>query len=108
MITALPFRHVIAADFEFEFGGNPGNRPRPVCLVAKDLCTGQTWRLFRGKFDVAPPFPIGRDALFIAVLRERRAWLLGWPMPANVLDLFVEFRNRANGLTPPAGFSLIG
>jgi|SRR6516162_10792165 hypothetical protein len=24
MITALPFRHVIVADFEFEFGGNPG------------------------------------------------------------------------------------
>jgi hypothetical protein len=66
MITALPFCHVIVADTEFEFGGNPGNRPRPVCLVAKDLCTGQTWRLFRGEFDSAPPFPIGRDALFVA------------------------------------------
>jgi DNA polymerase-1 len=29
-------------------------------------------------------------------------------MPTNVLDLFVEFRNRANGLTTPAGFGLIG
>ena len=111
MITALPFRHVIVADFEFEFGGNPGNRPRPVCLVAKDLCTSQTWRLFRGEFDVAPPFPIGRDALFIAYYASAELGCfqaLGWPMPANVLDLFVEFRNRANGLTPPAGFSLIG
>jgi hypothetical protein len=109
--TALPFRHVIVADFEFEFGGNPGNRPRPVCLVAKDLCTGQTCRLFRGEFDGAPPFPIGRDALFIAYYASAELGCfkaLGWPMPANVLDLFVEFRNRANGLTPPAGFSLIG
>lgn len=111
MITALPFRHVIVADTEFEFGGNPGNRPRPVCLVAKDLCTGQTWRLFRGEFDSAPPFPIGRDALFVAYYASAELGFfkaLDWPMPANVLDLFVEFRNRANGLTPPAGWGLIG
>jgi hypothetical protein len=25
----------------FEFGGHAGNRPRPVCMVAKNLCTGQ-------------------------------------------------------------------
>ena len=79
--------------------------------MAKDLCTGQTCRLFRGEFDGAPPFPIGRDALFIAYYASAELGCfkaLGWPMPANVLDLFVEFRNRANGLTPPAGFSLIG
>ena len=79
--------------------------------MAKDLCTGQTWRLFRGEFDGAPPFPIGRDALFVAYYASAELGYfkaLGWAMPANVLDLFVEFRNRANGLTPPAGFSLIG
>ena len=60
---------------------------------------------------MAPPFPIGRDTLFIAFYASAELSCfkaLGWPMPANVLDLFVEFRNRANGLTPPAGFSLIG
>jgi hypothetical protein len=111
MIAALPFRHVIVADFEFEFGGNPGNRPRPVCMVAKDLYTGQVWRRFRGEFDSAPPFPVGRDALLVAYYASAELGCfkaLGWPMPANILDLFVEFRNHANGLTTPAGFGLIG
>jgi DNA polymerase I len=33
---------------------------------------------------------------------------LGWPKPANILDLYVEFRDRTNGLEPPAGSGLIG
>jgi hypothetical protein len=33
---------------------------------------------------------------------------LGWDLPARVLDLYVEFRNRANGLFPPNGFGLLG
>jgi len=33
---------------------------------------------------------------------------LGWPMPANVLDLFVEFRNRTNGISTPASSGLVG
>ncbi len=51
----LPFRYVVAVDFEFEFGGHAsfddagrsGERPRPVCMVAKELRSGQTWRLWR-------------------------------------------------------------
>jgi DNA polymerase I len=111
MLTALPYRHVIAADFEFEFGGHAGNRPCPVCMVGKDLRTGQTWRLWRGEFDSMPPFPIGADALFIAYYASAELGCfrsIGWPMPANVLDLFVEFRNRTNGVTTPAGSGLVG
>ena len=111
MLEALPFRHVIAADFEFEFGGYLGNRPRPVCMVAKDLRTGQSWRLWRGEFGPMPPFPIGRDALFVAYYASAELGCfkaLDWPMPPNVLDLFIEFRNRTNGLTTPAGSGLIG
>ena len=33
---------------------------------------------------------------------------MGWPKPANILDLFVEFRDRTNGLTTPAGAGLVG
>lgn len=111
MLDALPYHHVIAADFEFEFGGHAGNRPRPVCMVAKDLCTGQTWRLWRGEFDSIPPFPIGADALFVAYYASAELGCfraLGWPMPMNVLDLFVEFRNRTNGLNTPAKSGLVG
>jgi DNA polymerase I len=111
MLDALPYRHVVAADFEFEFGGHAGNRPRPVCMVAKDLRTGQTWRLWRGEFDTVPPFPIGADALFVAYYASAELSCfraLSWPMPVNVLDLFVEFRNRTNGLSTPAGSGLLG
>jgi len=101
----------VAADFEFEFGGHDGNQPRPVCMVAKDLQTGQSWRLWRGEFGPVPPFPIGRNALFVAFYASAELGCfkaLDWPMPANVLDLFIEFRNRTNGLTTPAGSGLIG
>jgi DNA polymerase I len=111
MIATLPYRHVIVADFEFEAGGNPGNRPRPVCLVAKDLKSGRVWRVWRGEFDSVPPFPTGPDSLFIAFYASAEFGCfkaLGWQMPTNVLDLFVEFRNRLNGITPPAGFGLLG
>ncbi len=33
---------------------------------------------------------------------------LDWPMPARILDLFAEFRNRTNGLETPAGAGLLG
>ena len=56
----LPFRHIVVADFEFEFGGHDfieaagrsGERPRPVCMVAKELRSNQTWRLWRGDFEL--------------------------------------------------------
>jgi len=113
----LPFRNVIATDFEFEFGGHAsaeeasrsGERPRPVCMVAKNLSTGQEWRLWRGEFGSAPPFPIGTDSVAYYASADLGCFkALGWPMPANVLDLFVEFRNRTNGLTTPAGSGLVG
>ncbi len=115
----LPFRHIVVADFEFEFGGHAsfeeaarsGERPRPVCMVAKELRSGQEWRLWRGEFGSRPPFPIGPDALFVAFYASAELGCfraLGWPKPANILDLFVEFRNRTNGLTTPAGSGLIG
>src|SRR5262245_628673 len=115
----LPFRHVVIADFEFEFGGHAsaddagrsGERPRPVCMVAKELRSGQTWRLWRGEFGSTPPFPTGPDSLFVAFYASAELGcfrVLGWPKPSNILDLFVEFRDRTNGLTLPAGAGLIG
>src|SRR5262249_28456389 len=59
----------------------------------------------------APPYVTGPDVLFVAYYASAELGCyraLGWPMPARVLDLFVEFRNRSNGLPPPAGWSLLG
>jgi DNA polymerase-1 len=119
MLELLPYRAIVVADFEFEFGGHAtfedasrsGERPRPVCMVARELRTGQEWRLWRDEFGPAPPFPIGPDALFVAYYASAelgcfRAY--GWPKPANILDAFVEFRNRTNGLALPAGAGLVG
>jgi DNA polymerase I len=119
MLDALPFRYLVAVDFEFEFGGHSsfedasrsGERPRPVCMIAKELRSGRTWRIWRGEFGPLPPFPIGRDALFIAYYASAELGCfraLGWPMPTNILDLFIEFRVRTNGLTTPAGSGLVG
>src|SRR5262249_36262888 len=33
---------------------------------------------------------------------------LGWPMPANILDLFTEFRDRFNGVGTISGNGLLG
>jgi DNA polymerase family A len=109
VLEALPYRSVVVADFEFEFGDNFGNRPRPVCMVAKELRSGETWRVWRGEFGSTPPFPIGPDALFVAYYASAELGCfraLGWPMPARILDLYVEFRARTNGLNP-AGRGLI-
>jgi DNA polymerase-1 len=118
-VTLLPYRNVVLADFEFELGGHAsfedasrsGERPRPVCMVAKELRSGKTWRVFRGEFGAAPPFPTGDDTLFVAFYPSAELGCfraLGWHAPARILDLFAEFRDRTNGLTTPAGASLVG
>jgi DNA polymerase family A len=110
---------IVVADFEFEFGGHTsfgdasrsGERPRPVCMVARELRSGQTWRLWRDEFGPLPPFPIGPNALFSAFYASAELGCfraLGWPKPVNILDLFVEFRDHTNGLSTPAGASLVG
>ena len=98
---------------DFEFSAPPGERPAPVCLVAREFRSGRTIRLWqddlRGRR--LPPYPIGTDALFVAYFASAELGChlaLGWPLPACVLDLYVEFRNRANGLAPPNGFGLLG
>ena len=52
-----------------------------------------------------------RDTLFVAYYASAELGChraLGWPMPARILDLFTEFRDRTNGLATPAGAGLLG
>src|SRR5450759_4931514 len=111
MLEELRYRAIVAVDFEFEFGGHAGDRPRPVCMVARELRTGQGWRLWRGQFGSSPPFATTPDTLFVAYYASAELGCfraLGWPVPARILDLYVEFRDRTNGLEPAAGNGLIG
>ena len=117
--VALPFNYLVAVDFEFEFGGHAtveeagrsGERPRPVCLVATELRSGQSWRLWRGQFGTKPPFPIDADTVLIAYYASAELGCfqaLNWPLPVHVLDLFTEFRARTNGHWLPHGAGLLG
>ena len=105
------YREVRLVDFEFSVP--PGERPLPVCLVAREFRSGRTLRLWqddlRGRR--VPPYPIGPDVLFVAYYASAELGChlaLGWPLPARVLDLYAEFRKIANGLSPPNGFGLLG
>jgi DNA polymerase I len=115
----VDFKYIVAGDFEFEFGGHAtsedagrsGERPRPVCGVFKELKSGKVWRFWRGEFPDVPPFPTGPDAIFIAHYASAEMGCfkaLDWPMPANVIDTYVEFRNLTNGRPTIAGNGLIG
>jgi DNA polymerase I len=103
------YREIIVADFEFEV--SHGERPVPVCAVAKELRAGRIHRIFLGDFGAAPPYATGSDVLFVAYYASAELGCyraLGWPMPERVLDLFCEFRNLTNGLPTPSGAGLLG
>jgi DNA polymerase I len=105
----LPYREIVLVDFEFV--AQPGERPEPVCLVAKLLRSERTIRLRRDQFESSPPYPVDANTLFVAYYASAELGChraLGWPMPARILDLFTEFRDRTNGLTTPAGAGLLG
>jgi hypothetical protein len=103
------FSEIVVADFEFETG--IGERPVPVCLVAKELRSGRVFRIFQDEFGTAPPYATGPDVLFVAYYASAELGCyraLDWPMPERILDLFCEFRDRTNGLPTPAGAGLLG
>jgi len=58
-----------------------------------------------------PPYEVGPDSLFVAFYSSAELGChlaLGWPLPVNVLDLYVEFRNLTNGRELPCGNGLLG
>jgi DNA polymerase-1 len=107
----LEFREIWLVDFEFTT--SPGSHPQPVCLVAHEMFSGRTIRLCQDSFHRlrAPPYSISPDSLFVAYYAAAELGChlaLNWRLPANILDLYVEFRNLTNGLDTPAGNGLLG
>lgn len=110
-VSSLPFREIWLVDFEFSSG--PGERPVPLCVVAREFRTGRTIRVFGDELHQMgrPPYSTGRDDLFVAYYSSAEVschLVLGWPTPYNILDLFTEFRRRTNGLIVPCGNGLLG
>ena len=107
-LSDLPFVEIWVVDFEFI--AEPGENPDPVCLVAWELLSGRRVRVWRDQFGSVPPYPTGPDVLFVAYYASAEIschLALGWPVPARVLDLFVEFRNSTNGVPTGSGASLL-
>jgi len=96
---------------DFEFIATPGNRPIPVCFVAHELRSGRRFHVWRDQFGLVPPYATRPDVLLVAYYASAELGcyrVLGWPVPERILDLFIEFRARTNGLDTPAGNSLLG
>jgi len=104
------FREIWCVDFEFK--ADDDNNPEVRCMVAREFYSGKTIRMWAD--DLAhlksAPFDISDNSLFVAYFSTAEFSCfhsLGWQLPINVLDLFVEFRNLTNGLSKPSGNSLL-
>jgi DNA polymerase-1 len=107
--TDLPYEEIWLRDFEFI--SRPGERPDVVCLVAHELRSGQTLRLWRGELNERPPYRTDSKVLLVSFAATAGCachLALGWPLPANELDLSPAFRNLVNGRLTPEGRGLLG
>ena len=109
--ASLPFARIWFVDFEFRV--QPGERPEPVCLVARELRSGELIRVWKDELRRLnrPPYGIGPEDLFVAYFASAELGChlaLDWPMPQRILDLYVEHKARYNGVPAPAGFGLLG
>lgn len=105
------FKEIYLVDFEFR--APDGERPAVHCLVVKEVYSGRTYRYLADELKQMneAPFDVTETALFVAYYASAELLAfkaLYWQFPANILDLFIEFKNRLNGLRPPSGFGLLG
>lgn len=101
-------------DFEFHPKNCvEGDLPHPVCLVALNLQTGELLRVWQdGLLQLEKaPFATDESALFVAFFASAEIGCflsLNWPLPINLLDLYVEFRCLTNGIKLAHGKGLLG
>jgi hypothetical protein len=105
------FREIQLVDFEFH--QPDGERPDPICMVAREYRSGMTIRL--GPEELRSlgqaPFSTGPDVAVVTYYGSAEMGCfgaLGWRTPTNHIDLYVEFSNRTNGLSRPCGRGLLG
>ena len=102
----LPFRELWCVDFEFR--SDPGNAPGSSAWSPRELISGRQIRMWRNELLALKkaPFDTGPDVALVAYYAsaELGCFLeLGWPLPANVIDLFAEHRVETNGQKLPCG-----
>ncbi len=97
--------------WDTEFIPRPGWHVTPVCLTALEYRSGKSITLALGAEGKAAtnPLPFGPDALhivFSATAELGFALAMGWSLPVNVLDLWVERRNLTNGMVDNQGYDI--
>jgi DNA polymerase I len=97
---AFPPQEVWCVDFEFR--GSAGELPHVICMAAKE-CSGREIRLWRDELLLLRRAPFDTEGSIVVAYyasAEMGCFLqLGWPLPENVLDLFVEHKLSVNGLS---------
>jgi hypothetical protein len=104
----LPFKTITAVDFEFsQVNGNP----KPLCVVAHEIMSGRRTKVWLNANNLGDcPYGTGPDDLFIAYYASAEIGChlaLGWPVPARIIDLCVEFKLQTSGLEMPNGRNLL-
>ena len=96
----LPFREAVVGDFEFRI--QPGGLPHVVCAVFRELRSGREFRFGRDELLNMRQAPFDLEkGVFVAFYASAEIGCfaqLGWPLPRNVIDLYVEHRVITNGL----------
>lgn len=93
---------VWCVDFEYYTGISGADAPSPICMVAHELFSGKTIRVWLwGGAVTACPIPTDNRSLYIAFYASAEITChlgLGWPVPTRILDLYAEFRWTANSV----------
>ena len=99
-LRELPLRPI---SVDFEYIPRDDGTLTVVCVVAKDLWTGEVYQAFGDELGPRPPFPTGPGTVMVAYnsAAEIEAFNnLGWERPRHILDLFAEHLRLVNGLPP--------
>ena len=96
---------------DFEYSHKPGGLLEPLCMVAREIRSGKLMRFWLGSSPLECPIPFGKSDLLVAYTASAEIGCflaLGWVLPENVLDLYLEFLNKTCGEPLPFGRGLIG
>ena len=102
-LCALGCRELIAIDTEYV--SQPGEHVIPVCVCAKSLFTGKTWRIWHRRGS-GSPFKTNPEIVYIAYSATAEwSYFLscGWALPRSIIDLYPERSLEINGRKEPDG-----
>ena len=109
---ALPFQEIWVCDTEYypgsglANGGRGGDAQTPLCVVAHEMRSGRTIRLWQDELGPFPPYRLDDSALFVAFVAAAEFGThtaLGWGEPARAIDAYLEFRHYTNDGSVKAG-----